>query len=80
MTDTSTTGCNFAYSNTDCGFNAQTVNGSTVYSEMAHMYFNNLGLKSVESPSGAYQTNFGIFGNGTYNGTNRRNPIGRKQS
>jgi hypothetical protein len=38
---------------------------------MAHMYFNNLGLKSKDSPTRAYQSDFGIFGNGTYNGTNQ---------
>jgi hypothetical protein len=35
---------------------------------MAHMYFNNLGLKSNDSPTGAYQSDFGIFGNGTSGG------------
>lgn len=70
MVDTGTAGCNYANSGTDCGFNVQTVSGSTVYSEMAHMYFNNLGLKSYYSPTGAYQADFGIFGNGTYNGVN----------
>jgi hypothetical protein len=65
-------GCNLAYSGgTDCGYNVQTVSGSTVYSEMAHMYYNNLGLKGYFSPTDTYQSDFGIFGNGTYNGTNR---------
>ena len=71
MIDTGTSGCNYANSGTDCGYNVQTVSGSTVYSEMAHMYFNNLGLKSYYSPTGTYQADFGIFGNGTYNGTNQ---------
>ena len=64
MVDTGTSGCDFAYSGTDCGYNVQTVSGSTVYSEMAHMYYNNLGLKGARSPTGAVQADFGIFGNG----------------
>jgi hypothetical protein len=71
MVDTGTSGCNYANSGTDCGYNVQTVSGSTVYSEMAHMYFNNLGLKAYYSPTGTYQPTFGIFGNGTFNGTNQ---------
>lgn len=64
-------GCNSnsAINSTDCGYNVQTVSGGTVYSEMAHMYFNNLGLKSAYSPTtGLAQSDFGIFGNGTYSG------------
>lgn len=71
MIDTGTPGCNGAYSGTDCGYNVQTVDGGTVYSEMAHMYYNNLGLKGHDSPTGAYQPDFGIFGNSTYNGINQ---------
>ncbi|MDQ1363895.1 MAG: hypothetical protein QG652_1757 [Pseudomonadota bacterium] len=64
-------GCNSnsAINSTDCGYNVQTVSGNTVYSEMAHMYFNNLGLKSAYSPTtGLPQSDFGIFGNGAYSG------------
>jgi hypothetical protein len=73
--DTGTSGCNYAYSTysgTDCGYNVQTVNTGTtpvtVYSELAHMYYNNLGFKSAYSPTGDYQPDFGIFGNGTFGG------------
>jgi len=39
------------YSGTDTGYNVRTVGeDGTVYSELAHMYFNNLGFKSLWSP------------------------------
>jgi len=60
MIDTGTPGCNAANSGTDCGYNVQTESGGTVFSEMAYMYHNNLG--------GNFQSDFGVFGNGTYNG------------
>lgn len=72
IVDTGTSGCNLAKSGTDCGFNVQTVDTSTdpdtVYSELAHMYYNNLGFKGYYSPTGAYQSDFGIFENGTEGG------------
>ena len=52
MVDTGASGCDFAYAGTDCGFNVQTVNGSTVYSELAYMYYVNLGLKAYYDTSG----------------------------
>jgi len=70
MVDTGTSGCNFAFSGTDCGFNVQTKSGGTVYSEMAYMYYVNLGLLAYYDTSSNPQANWGIFGNGTYNGTN----------
>jgi hypothetical protein len=66
ITDTGAPGCNFANSGTDCGYNA-----ATGTSELAYMYFVNLGLKSAASPAGAAQPDFGVFGNGTYNGVNQ---------
>jgi hypothetical protein len=72
MVDTGAPGCDGAYSGTDCGYNVQTVNTGTnpvtVYNELAHMYYNNLGFKGAYSPTEAYQADFGIFGNGTYGG------------
>lgn len=42
---------NYTYSGTDSGYNVRTVGeDGTVYSELAHMYFNNLGFKSLWSP------------------------------
>jgi len=73
MLDTGTPGCSYAYSGTDCGYNVQTADTSsnpvTVYSEMAYMYYVNLGLKSAKAPNGDDQPDFGVFGNGTTNGT-----------
>ena len=63
ITDTGTPGCNFANSGTDCGYNA-----ATATSELAHMYFNNLSLKSYLDASGNYQSDWGVFGNGTLGG------------
>ena len=42
--------------------------GSTA-SELAYMYYVDLGLKGEYDASGTFQADFGIFGNGTYNGT-----------
>jgi hypothetical protein len=48
---------------TDVGYNITSPN-----SELAYMYNVNLGLKDYFSPTGAFQPDYGIFGNGTYNG------------
>lgn len=73
VVDTGSAGCDSAYSGTDCGYNVQTVSGSTVYSELAHMYYNNLGFKSYFSPTGAWPVaDSGISGNGTW-GSERDN-------
>jgi hypothetical protein len=60
ITDTGTAGCNSSFNGTDCGWNA-----ATATSELAHMYFNNLGLDALVSTTGASQSTGGIFGNGT---------------
>lgn len=70
MVDTGTPGCNYSYSGTDCGFNVQTYSAGTTYSELAYMYYVNLGLKGYYSTTGSYQSDFGIFGNGDYGGQN----------
>lgn len=69
MIDTEYGGCDWTNSGSDCGYNVQTVSAGTVYSEMAHMYYNNLGLKGKYSPSGEVQSDWGIFGNGTWGGS-----------
>lgn len=69
MVDTGTPGCNYAFTGTDCGYNMQTVSGGTVYSELAYMYYVNLGLKGYYNPDGSTRSDWGIFGNGTCNGT-----------
>jgi hypothetical protein len=85
MIDTGAPGCDIADSGTDCGYNVQTVSGSTVYSEMAHMYYNNLGLKGYSDPAPSFhsptvQSDFGIFGNGTQGGQNDVGLIDNLQS
>lgn len=68
MTDTGALGCDWGYIGSDCGYNVQTVSGGITYSEMAYMYFVNLGLKSSHNPDGSMRNDWGIFGNGTFNG------------
>ncbi len=53
----------FSFGSTDFGYNITSPN-----SELAYMYYVNLGLKGGYSPSGVYQPDWGIFGNGTLNG------------
>ncbi|MET0066084.1 MAG: PEP-CTERM sorting domain-containing protein [Candidatus Thiodiazotropha sp.] len=43
MVDTGNPGCDFATSGTDCGYDVQTTDGSTIYSEMASLWFDTLG-------------------------------------
>jgi hypothetical protein len=52
VTDTGTSGCNFSFNGTDCGYNVQTVSGGTVYSEMAYMLYLKLGNKAFFNSSG----------------------------
>lgn len=42
ITDTGASGCDLAFTGTDCGWNVQTKSGSTVYSEMAHLFYDTL--------------------------------------
>lgn len=53
VTDTGTSGCNYAYSGSDCGYNVQTASGGTVYSELAYMWYVNLGNKGYYHTSGS---------------------------
>ena len=68
--NTPVNGTSFNYSvsfdgSTDNGYNITSPN-----SELAYMYYVNLGLTGLESTTGTRQTDFGIFGNGTFNGVN----------
>ncbi|MCU0842082.1 MAG: DUF1566 domain-containing protein [Thiobacillaceae bacterium] len=62
-------GTTFQYSpshngSTDVGHNITSPNA-----ELAYMYYVNLGLTGYSNPDGSHNPNWGIFGNGTYNGT-----------
>jgi hypothetical protein len=63
MIDTGQPGCDYANSGTDCGYNVQTYDADTskVYSELAYMYYVNLGLKGYFNPNGSHSPNFGLF-------------------
>ncbi len=64
ITDTDNLGCDYAPAGTDCGYNVD-----TGHSELAYMYHVNLGLKSQDNEDGFINPDWGIFGNGTKNGT-----------
>lgn len=51
MVDTGMPGCDGAYAGTDCGSNVLTTSGTTVYSEMASMFYDTLGVLAVCSPA-----------------------------
>lgn len=70
--NTPVNGTSFDYSvnangkKTDIGVNITSPN-----SELSYMYYINLGLKGIYNQAGNYQADFGIFGNGTYNGVDQ---------
>jgi hypothetical protein len=67
VTDTGTPGCNFTFSGTDCGYNVQTKSGDTVYSEMAYLWYVELGNKSFYDISGnANQPGWGLTNTGDF--------------
>ena len=51
---------------TDSGYNI-----TSLHSELAYMYNVNLGVKNYYSTNGIVQADFGLFGNGTYNGVDQ---------
>lgn len=52
LLDTGASGCNYSNAGgTDCGYNVQTSSGSTVYSEMASLWYNTLGNKAFCDPA-----------------------------
>jgi hypothetical protein len=61
MVDTGTPGCNYAYTGTDCGYNV-----ATATSEMASLFFNTLGNKSVVNTSGSAQAGYGLTNTGDF--------------
>jgi hypothetical protein len=64
---------NFSWTGTtDLGFNI-----TSPKSELSYMYYVNLGLKGILGTNANYQSDFGVFGNGTFNGTDQ-NSFGQK--
>jgi hypothetical protein len=61
VTDTGPSGCNFAYTGTDCGFNV-----NTATSEMAHMFYTTLGDKAYYNTSGIAQAGYGLTNTGPF--------------
>lgn len=55
VTDTGTSGCNFAYTGTDCGYNVDTATG-----EMAHLFYDELGNKGSYNTVGVAQSDSGL--------------------
>jgi hypothetical protein len=69
MVDTGDPGCNYAQAGSDCGHGVQTTDGTTVYSEMASLWFDTLGNSFI---SGDEEINTGLFQNvqvGEYSNT-----------
>lgn len=62
VTDTGTSGCNYAYSGTDCGWNVDTATG-----EMAHLFYDELGNKAYYDTSGnGPQPGWGLTNTGPF--------------
>lgn len=59
----------------DYGYNI-----TSTHSELSYMYYVNLGLKGYLNTSGTYQSDFGVFGNGTTGGQNDVGPVKNLQS
>lgn len=62
VVDTGTSGCDFAYTGTDCGFKVDTATG-----EMAHLFYDELGNKAYWDTAGAGpQTDWGLTNTGPF--------------
>lgn len=60
--DTGTSGCDFAYTSTDCGYNV-----NTATSEMAHLFYDELGNKAYFTTAGASpQAGWGLTNTGPF--------------
>ncbi len=68
MVDTGEPGCNFANHDTDCGYNVQTGSASTtVYSEMASLWYDTLGNISFKDTAGvSSQPGWGLTNTGPF--------------
>ena len=62
VTDTGTSGCDWGYSGTDCGYNVDLATG-----EMAHMFYSTLGNKAYYNTSGSGpQSGWGLTNTGPF--------------
>lgn len=69
MTDGGMPNCNLSYGGaTNCGFNVQTSSGSTVYSEMASLWYDTLGNRAYYAPGTgvAPQSGWGLTNTGDF--------------
>ena len=67
MVDTGTPGCNYSYNWTDCGYNVQTISGTTVYSEMAALFHVTLGnLSYTDAFGNPAQSGWGLKNTGPF--------------
>lgn len=66
LLDSGMPGCDFGSVGTDCGYNVQTKIGSTVYSEMAHLFYETLGNRAAFDESGNSQTGSGLSNTGNF--------------
>lgn len=69
VTDTGAPGCDFSYTDTDCGYNSNTSTG-----EMAHLFFDELGNTAFYNTAGeGQQVGYGLTNTGPF--TNFQNSI-----
>ena len=61
-------GANWNYSYSPAGTTDYGYNITSPHSELSYMYYVNLGLKGFYSPTGVFQSDFGVFGNGASGG------------
>ena len=62
MTDTGPSGCDFAFTGTDCGYNVNTATG-----EMAHLFYDELGNKAYyNTAGGGPQADWGLTNTGPF--------------
>ncbi len=67
MIDVGDDGCNISWEGTDCGANVLTEDASTtVYSEMASMFYDTLGNLAAWDTSGALQQGAGLTNTGPF--------------
>jgi hypothetical protein len=68
MIDTGSPGCDISFTGgTDCGYNVETKSGTTVYSEMAHLWYLTLGNKGYYDTDGnPEQPGWGLSNTGSF--------------